>query len=670
MICVSLIGPTVRDCLAQLKEVSLAEIRMDLISDLDEGGVKKIFSSPVKLIATCRPKDKENKQQNARREQLLLLAISGGAAFVDIELESPAEMRRRVAEAAKKAGCKVIVSHHDFEKTPMRQELAGIKARCLEEGADVAKLACMARSEEDVQRMLDLCDPRTVAIAMGPMGVEARAKIVSLGSPFTFAAFDEKSAAAPGQVGRERMEKMMQETGKAARDGKTTENGEHPASRTPILLAVSGNPVHHSQSPALHNAGLASLGIEGAYFRLLGGDAAEVLRTARAMGLRGLSVTSPFKEEMAHLVHELNGAARELGAANTVVLEKGKAVGYNTDGLGVSGPLAAAGVSLSGARAVVVGSGGAAKAAVLALQKAGASVVMANRTVAKIEAFAKKFGCETCTLEPAELGPKLAQASILVSCTSTHERFIEPSLLHSELAVLDAHYTKPTALVADAKAAGCKIVSAQDWLLYQGLEAFRLFTKREAPAEAMRQGVLSAQQAGPKQANKIALIGMMGCGKSAVGKRLTDGAGLRLVEMDAEIERKAGRRVAEIFEKEGEAKFRQMESALLSELAGRKDKFVVSCGGGVVLDERNVELLQTHFYTVWLWADEEDILARVGSKTSRPLLNRPDKREAVRRLLEERKVRYASACDLAISTQNRTPKKIAEMIAHEIGLAN
>lgn len=149
MLCVSLANLDFDRCKAALRELELAEIRLDKL-DFTRRQLGEIFSLPVKLVATCRP----GGFHETERETLLLDAISHGAAFVDIEIEAPASFKQAIIAAARKKKCRVIISYHDFEKTPPAAALKEIIARCFADGADIAKIACLVRSEADCARKI------------------------------------------------------------------------------------------------------------------------------------------------------------------------------------------------------------------------------------------------------------------------------------------------------------------------------------------------------------------------------------------------------------------------------------------------------------------------------------------------------------------------------------
>ena len=209
MICVALQESDVSNCLEILESVELAEIRIDL-AQLSKDDVVTIFSeSSSQLIATCRPDNYTDEE----RMDLLKVAISSGAAFVDIEIESKPEFTNELVAFAKQYNTTVIISYHNFEQTPSSAELAEIIKNCFDLGADIAKIATMVKSNQDNARLLSLYDTKKkiVVLGMGQLGKITRLMAPYLGSPFTFASLDEASATAPGQITAFRLKQMLEQ---------------------------------------------------------------------------------------------------------------------------------------------------------------------------------------------------------------------------------------------------------------------------------------------------------------------------------------------------------------------------------------------------------------------------------------------------------------------------
>lgn len=211
-ICVSIAEKTVEGCMKALEGLSFAEVRLDaLLENPTKAQVKEIFSKPLSLVATCR----EGRFSQSEQKEMLVCAIESGAAFVDVELEAAGNLRHAIVEAARKKGCKVIVSHHDFEKTPRRDELEAIVAKCFEAGAEIAKIACMVNSNSDNARLLGLLDGKRklTVVGMGNMGKITRIAAPLLGAEFTFASIGEGKETAQGQMSVKELENAMEKLG-------------------------------------------------------------------------------------------------------------------------------------------------------------------------------------------------------------------------------------------------------------------------------------------------------------------------------------------------------------------------------------------------------------------------------------------------------------------------
>lgn len=421
------------------------------------------------------------------------------------------------------------------------------------------------------------------------------------------------------------------------------------------LYGVVGRPILHSLSPALHNAAFAALGLDARYLRFAARSGREALRAAEDLGLKGFNVTAPFKEELAALVEDQHPIVRRLEAANTIVRRGRGWKAFNTDAGAVAASLTSRDVALEGARALVLGAGGAARAAAFALSGHGARVTIANRTPAKARRLARELGCEWCALTDA--APIAREAAVVVNTASTSERLLPPSALRPGAAVLDARYQADSVLVRDARRRGCALVSGREWLVLQGWDAFRLFTRREAPLEAMF-GALERPPAA--RGAHLALVGFMGAGKTSVGQRLARRLGLRFFDTDQQVERASGVPVPELIRGRGEAAFRSLETAAVRDLP--KEASVVSCGGGIVTVPESVEALRRRTrLIVWLWANPETSVRRIGDPSSRPLLGTAPLANA-KRLLAARRGQYAAACDVVVNTEGQSIAGIAERV--------
>ena len=154
-LCVSIGGTDAAQCLRILERYSFAEIRLDTMTG-SAADIRRIFNRPVTLIATCRPGPFTEEE----RGQRLRAAMEAGAAWVDVEREAPAAWRDEMIGLARRHGCRVIVSHHDYAATPAPADLRQLVEDCFQRGADVAKIACLVRAPRENARLLALLDDR------------------------------------------------------------------------------------------------------------------------------------------------------------------------------------------------------------------------------------------------------------------------------------------------------------------------------------------------------------------------------------------------------------------------------------------------------------------------------------------------------------------------------
>ena len=208
MICASIAEKDVEVCHKAIEKVEMAEIRIDLTEFNDEE-IRKVFSLRKKLIATCRP----GKIKDKDRALMLKVAIASGATYVDIEYEAPEAYKNDLIDFAHSHQCDVIISYHNYEKTPDLEELEQIVQECYTQGADLAKIATHVNVNRDNSKILSLykAPGRLVAIGMGDLGRISRIVAPFLGAEFTYASLNEASATAPGQISYEKLNQFILE---------------------------------------------------------------------------------------------------------------------------------------------------------------------------------------------------------------------------------------------------------------------------------------------------------------------------------------------------------------------------------------------------------------------------------------------------------------------------
>ncbi len=257
------------------------------------------------------------------------------------------------------------------------------------------------------------------------------------------------------------------------------------------LAGVIGHPVGHSLSPVLHNAAFAAAGLDWTYlaFDVAAGSAGGALAAMRVLGLGGLSVTMPHKDDVARAVDVLDPAAAALGTANTVVpFGDGRLAGHSTDGAGFVASLIDAGCDPAGMRVAVVGAGGAARSVIDALARCGAdSIRVINRSSAKAK-LAAALGAGRAGVGSMS---DVAVADLVVNATSvgmgTDDSPIDARLLHADQVVADlVYHPLETALLRAAAAVGARTVDGLGMLIHQAVLQQVLWTGRRPDPDVMR----------------------------------------------------------------------------------------------------------------------------------------------------------------------------------------
>ena len=272
------------------------------------------------------------------------------------------------------------------------------------------------------------------------------------------------------------------------------------------LCCIIGDPVEHSLSPAMHNAGYKALGLNWVYTAFRVEDVAAAVAGIRALGIRGSSVTIPHKLAVIPHLDRLDPVAEWIGSVNTIINDGGDLVGTNTDGAGAMKALLDAGVTLAGKRVLVLGSGGGARAVAITL--AARAGIGSMEILGVIEDELEKLGadvrdkagadCEWSMLDEGSLKKAVERSDVLVHCTPVgmHPKVdgsvVPEDLFRPELSVMDIVYNpRETRLLSFAKKAGCTTVHGLDMLFNQGVLQFEAWTGQEAPEKEMRKALES-----------------------------------------------------------------------------------------------------------------------------------------------------------------------------------
>lgn len=274
------------------------------------------------------------------------------------------------------------------------------------------------------------------------------------------------------------------------------------------LLALIGSPVGHSGSPAMYNYSFEKLGLDYAYlaFDIKIPEVEAAISAMRTFRMRGLNVTMPCKTEVVKYMDELSEAARIIGAVNTIVNEDGKLIGHMTDGEGFVDNLKDHGVDIKGKKITVAGGGGAATAIQVQCALSGAREISIfnikddffKRTLDTADKIRK--ACPNCVVnvydiaDQAKMKEEMLSSDVFANATIVGMKPMENesvvkdlSSFHKDLVVCDAVYNpKETKLLREAKEAGCKCVTGEGMLIWQGAAAFKLYTGEEMPVEGVK----------------------------------------------------------------------------------------------------------------------------------------------------------------------------------------
>ncbi len=477
MIIATVTGPTMDEALTQVtgsrRDADLMELRLDLIQSADPGLLMWAAGHPV--IATCRPAWEGGGFNGSESERLEVLVFASrlGAELVDIELNAGRSFREDFLR--KRGESHVIVSHHVSPKERFSVQTVYGKLRAT--GADVVKFAFPAEDcyrNRDAFRFLELAArdrQPAIAVAMGEAGEPSRVLYRKFGGWATYAAPDDRAAAAPGQLPASVMKRVYR---------------SHMLDRRTAVYGVVGRPLRQSKGVLVHNELFRLAGKNAVYCRFPVGDLRRFMAEVAPL-LHGFSVTIPHKEDILHFLDRVERGARPIGAVNTVVRRAGKFIGSNTDA-GAALDAIEAVDRVRGKTVLLIGAGGAARAIAYEARRRGARLLVANRTIERARRFVRNFSAE---LVPMETLPAAA-FDILVNATSVGmtpdvDATPVPAEILKGKTVFDVVYSPPeTRLLREAAAAGATVVPGTEMYLRQAAKQSRLFAGAQPDLEVMR----------------------------------------------------------------------------------------------------------------------------------------------------------------------------------------
>jgi 3-dehydroquinate dehydratase / shikimate dehydrogenase len=491
-VCAVVAARTATEMMSQIRlalaETRTLELRLDYLATRAKRQALFAWLSAHRqraaLIATCRRAEGGGLFQGSREEQIEVLAqaVKAGCGWCDLEVETAErvpirELRRALSPA------RILISYHNFRTTP--SNLQPIVRRLRKMHGDAIKIATQSRSVSDSARVCELARSHrdVVAIPMGEFGLAGRVLSLRMGSALAYAAVEQ--ATAPGQLSLQEMTDLYR--------------AERIAVRSRVY-GVIGNPIGHSLSPLLHNMAFSTRKLDAVFVPFLVRDLREFLAAMKKFDVRGLSVTIPHKEAILRYLDDCDPLAARIGAINTVVVRGGgRLYGYNTDYVGVLRSLERR-MQLAGSRVLLLGAGGAARAAAFALAHAGSIACICARRPARARELARASGGQA--IPRADLAREYFDA--IVNCTPVgmHSFGRRPAargdspLTSDELncrIVMDMVYRpRETQLLRLARRKGLETISGVEMFLAQAFAQYEIWTGQRAPEREMRRAVESA----------------------------------------------------------------------------------------------------------------------------------------------------------------------------------
>ncbi len=485
-LCAVVAAPDARSMRSQLtralRETSMVELRLDWLSS--DGEITHFLGQLARtrpkatLIATCRRHEAGGRYRGTIAKQLVHLAeaIRAGCTWYDLEIETIRQCPPQLVDVLLGDG-RQLASAHFFRGMPAN--LSRVAAELRRYRPDAIKIATQCDSLADSRKLLDFArkQKNIVAVPMGEVALPAR--FLALRRKGAFAYAPVENATAPGQITLEEMKHVYRAD---AFDGRTR------------VYGVIGDPIGHSLSPAMQNAGFAARRMNAVYLPFLVRDLKDFLGSVGPLGIRGFSVTLPHKEQIIGRLDGCDPLAARIGAVNTVVVRGGgKLYGYNTDYVGVLRSLEQR-MPLGGSRVLILGAGGAARAVAFALAQSGAAVCVCARRHERAKSLAHAVGGEA--IPRARLRREFFDAIVNATPVGMHPRVGTSPLDANELncrLVFDTIYRpRLTRLLEHAVKRGIETVSGVEMFVEQGTAQWEIWTGERAPVAAMRRAVVQA----------------------------------------------------------------------------------------------------------------------------------------------------------------------------------
>lgn len=452
-------------------------------------------------------------------------------------------------------------------------------------------------------------------------------------------------------------------------------------------IGIFGNPIKHTLSPVIHDTISMALNLNERYIPFHIEDNLNLaVKDAYDRGILGLNITVPHKQSVMEYLVEVDEAAKAIGAVNTLVRTKKGYAGYNTDMPGLARAIESEGVSLENKKIIILGAGGAARAAVYMCIKYGAKkVYIINRTVENARRIADDMKAAFCMYDSHDKKSKCPEIYavaaekfqeipidkyIFIQCTSVglHEGDGLPVVDDAEfyrmaLFGVDLIYNPAkTPFIKLLETLGIKNMNGLKMLLYQGIMSNELWNKKIVDKDTTDKVYRALCAAVYGTGNNIVLVGYMGSGKTTIGKYISRELGYEFIDTDEYIMKKEGLTVNDIFAKKGEEYFRTLETDAIRELGNSLHNTVIATGGGLPMRDENRRLIKALGTVYYLKTGADTIFRRISGNEDRPLLMCENPYERICSMLNERESAYLCSADVVIYTDNKSVKDVAKEI--------
>ena len=490
-ICVAITGANPAEMLRNAEDIvrenHFVEFRLDYLPN-PQAVIPKLKTflyerGEVTAIATCRRAATGGKFKGTIAAELEILekAALAGAHLIDVELQTAEHLKPAQMKHLRSRGAALIISYHDFEAT---QDLDKTFDRIKPFAPEFVKIVSTAKHLTDNVTMMRFLERRRdeaelIGISMGEQGTISRVLGLRAGSVFTFASAHAGGETGPGQIDA----RTLREAWRVDQIDVSTK-----------VYGVVGNPVRHSLSPLMQNMAFRRETVNAVFLPLQTTRLNDLLTLVREVPLHGLAVTMPFKSDILKHLEKTDALSEKIGACNTVVrAQDGKLYGFNTDVAAVVRPLERR-LQLKGAKILVLGAGGAGRAAVFGLADKGAEVFVWNRTAETAKKLARQAKAKTIRKE------QIAKSSfdVIVNTTPVGMRgvkplsLLEPKEINARL-VFDLVYNPiETPLLHMAREKGLPVVTGVEMFVHQGARQFEIWTGKPAPEEEMLRVVVHA----------------------------------------------------------------------------------------------------------------------------------------------------------------------------------